>query len=447
MKTAATPLCRVILLLGLAFVSIGSVYAQETIRLADSSEARSLYADAESLLADGRAHNAYELLRSYESEFAGNPYFDYLLGVASLDSGRTSEAILNLQRAAAGAPNFSGARLELARAYFEAGEYGDAQQMFAALVNENPPAAVREVIDGYLNAIDSRPTVPPSRFLPYGELLTGHDSNANGSTDNQQFLGFSLSPNNVETESSFGEIGAGFNWSIPSSATAAWYVNARASYRHNPDASFVDPSVLSGLTGYTWRRGAFFGHVGVDGYWALRDGEFNEAYGGLDVLLGRRVSSRWDLTLGLRGGAMRFDDIIEVLDVDRVLYALGASFRISSLSALSIEAVGGQDSEKQVGSPYGNSKTGGRLSLTVPLGRSYLFASVGSLTSDYDGLFFGLPREDTQVTSILQIEFRDFLTEGLSLIPRVRFVDNDSDVSLYKYDRTEYGLMIRWMPR
>ena len=204
---------------------------------------------------------------------------------------------------------------------------------------------------------------------------------------------------------------------------------------------------MSGLTGFTWRRGSFYGRIGIDGYWASRDGNSNETYGGLNALFSQSVSDRWDLSLGLRGGAMRFDQSIDVLDVDRVMYTLGASYRFSSLSSLSIEAVGGQDSEKQTGSPYGNSKTGGRLSLTAPLGNSYLFASIGSLTSDYDGLFFGATREDTQLTSVLQLEFRDVFTDGLSLVPRIRYVDNDSDVALYKFDRTEFGLMIRWVPR
>jgi hypothetical protein len=129
------------------------------------------------------------------------------------------------------------------------------------------------------------------------------------------------------------------------------------------------------------------------------------------------------------------------------MYTLGAAWQISPLASLNFEAVGGQDSETESGSPYGNSKLGGRVSLRAPLGRAHLFASIGSLESDFDGLFFGAPRKDTQQTSILQIEFRDLFTEGLSLIPRVRFVDNDSDVDLYKYDRTEYGLTLRWMPR
>jgi tetratricopeptide (TPR) repeat protein len=442
-------LIRIIGLFSMLALLTGTVSAQssQTLEVQANADTRQLLRDAESQIARNDSAAAFALLSPREAELAGNAYYDYLLGVAALDTGRISEAIFSLQRSLAVEPRFSGARLELARAHFEAGNNAQARPLFVALLDESPPAGVRTVLNQYIDAIDAKPAAPSSRFTPYFEVTAGHDSNANGSTSDQQFLGFNLSPNNVETPSSFGELAAGFNWSVPSSASAAWYMAARASYRHNPDASFVDPSVLSGLTGFTWRRGAFFGRAGIDGYWALRDGESNETYAGLNVLLSRGVSDRWDLTLGLRAGAMRFDEAIEVLDVDRIMYALGASYRFSSLSSLSIEAVGGQDSEKQAGSPYGNSKAGGRLSLTAPLGSSYLFASIGSLTSDFDGLFFGVPREDTQTTALLQLEFRDIFTTGLSIVPRVRYVDNDSDVALYKYDRTEFGLMIRWMPR
>jgi hypothetical protein len=76
-----------------------------------------------------------------------------------------------------------------------------------------------------------------------------------------------------------------------------------------------------------------------------------------------------------------------------------------------------------------------------------LFASLGALQSDYDGLFFGMTREDTQLNAVLQLEFRDVWTDGLTLAPRLRFVGNDSDVALYEYDRTEVGLLIRWAPK
>ena len=130
--------------------------------------------------------------------------------------------------------------------------------------------------------------------------------------------------------------------------------------------------------------------------------------------------------------------------MNRFLYTLGVTRRFHA-ALISVQAIGGDESEVQSGSPYGNSKTGGRLSINAQVGSSaLLFASIGALKSDYDGLFFGAAREDKQLTSFVQLEFRDFLTDGLSIAPRVRYVDNESDVDLYEYDRTEYGVMVRW---
>jgi tetratricopeptide (TPR) repeat protein len=418
------------------------------MRIVDSSDAGDLYLQAESLLAGGHTRNAYELLRAYESALSGNPYFDYLLGVASLDSGYVNEAILSLQRSATAAPDFSGARMELARAHYEAAEYGTAQALFATLLGEDPPPAVREVITGYINAIDARPSSPPSRFSPYGELFTGHDSNANGSTENEQFLGFTLSPENQATDSMFLEAAAGFDWNLPRSINFGWFIGARASYRDNPDAPFVDAGIVSGVLGMNWRSGAFFGSADVNAYGASRDGESNETYGGANLLLGRSLSDRWDLSLALRSGALNYDESIEVLDVNRTLYTLAASYRFGTRGRLSVEAIGGKDDEQENGSPYGNSKAGGRVAIRAAIGeRSYLTASIGTLTSDYDGLFFGAAREDRQTTSLLQFEFHDVWTNGLTLAPRLRYIDNDSDIDLYTYDRTEFGLMIRWAPK
>ena len=422
--------------------------ARETLQVQADAAAQQLLRRAEDLLARGEHSNAWRLLRPREAELAGNPYYDYLLGIAALDSGLTSEAIFSLRRALAVEPRFSGARMELARAYFEAGNTGQARPLFVGLLDENPPPGVRDVLNRYIAAIDARQRTPGPRFLPYLELFAGHDSNANGSTDNQQFLGFTLSTDNLATDSPFIEGAAGFDWYVPRSTQLAWLLGARVGYRANPDASFVDADILNGYAAMNWQRGSFFGRAGLEAYSASRDGNSNEALGGVDVLLGRRLGERWDVTLNLRGGALRYDESIEVLDVNRFLYTLGASYRFSVLSRLRFEVIGGSDDEQQTGSPYGNSKAGGRVSLTAGLGRSsILSASIGSLTTDYDGPFFGVPREDTQLTTMLQIEFRDVLTDGLSLIPRARYVDNDSDVELYDYDRTELGLLIRWTPR
>ncbi len=433
--------------LAVALPAAAPAQTEATLEVQADAATQALLRNAESRLAGGDAAGTWALLSPREAELAGNPYYDYLLGIAALDTGRTGEAIFSLQRSLAVEPGFSGARMELARAYFEAGIADQARPLFVSLLGENPPPGVRDVLNRYIAAIDSRPTRPGARFMPFVEATAGYDSNANGSTDNNQFLGFTLSPQNVESDSPFGEVGAGFNYSRPGSNQSAWYLGGRAAHRHNSDASFVDSTVVSGVGGASWRRGSLFGRVGVDGYWAARDGDSNETYVGADLLLGGAVSDRWELSLGVRAGAFRYDDLIEVLDVDRLLANLEASYRFSSLGRFSIELIGGQDDERQTGSPYGNSKIGGRVSLGAPIGDHALYLAAGLLTSDYDGPFYGVPREDDQLSTTLQVEFRDVMTDGLSLIPRLRYVDNDSNVALYSYDRFEVGLMLRWMPR
>lgn len=437
----------VFVVLAVALPAAAMVQTDATFEVQADAPTQTLLRNAESQLAAGDAAGAWALLSPREAELAGNPYYDYLLGIAALDTGRTSEAIFSLQRSLAVEPGFSGARMELARAYFEAGNTDQARPLFARLLGENPPPGVRDVLDRYIAAIDARPVRPNARFAPFVEVTAGYDSNANGSTDNSQFLGFTLSPQNVESDSPFAELGAGFNYSRPQGNQSAWYLGGRAAHRHNSDASFIDSTLVSGVGGASWRRGSLFGRVGLDGYWAARDGDSNETYVGADLLLGGTVSDRWELGLGVRAGAFRYDDQIEVLDVNRLLANLRASYRFSSLGRFSIEIIGGQDDEQQAGSPYGNSKHGGRVSLAAPIGDNALFLAAGFLTSDYDGLFYGAAREDDQLSAMLQVEFRDVMTDGLYLVPRLRYIDNDSDVALYSYDRFEIGLMLRWMPR
>ena len=449
MIAAARTLTRVSFLVALlAAVPLNTATGQQTMQVAAPAEVREFLRHAESLLATGDSQGAWQLLAPRESELSGNAYFDYLLGVAALDSGRTNEAILSLRRAASTAPQFSGARMELARAHYEAGERNLARPLFVALLGESPPAGVRDIIEQYISTIDAGSAAAPSNFRPYAELMVGYDDNANGSTDDQQFLGFTLTPENLETDSSFFDARAGFDLTAPRSAAFAWQLGAHAGYRKNPDASFVDTGIVNIFGGMNWRSGAIFGRANVDAYWASRDGDSNESYSGVNLLVGRQLNERWDLSVSLRGGALRYDDSIEVLDVNRFLYTLGAAYRFGPRARLNAEVIGGSDDEQQSGAPYGNSKTGLRVSLNTAIGpSSFLFASVGSLTSDYDGLFFGIPREDEQLTSILQLEFRNVMTDGLTIAPRIRYIDNDSDVALYDYDRTEFGLLIRWEPK
>lgn len=436
------------LALSAALISAGALAQQnDTLAVRSAAAARPLLERAEALLAAGDAERAYTLLMAEEQRFAGDLWFDYLLGVAALDSDRHGEAVFSLRRALMIEPGFSGARLELARAHYEAGNPSLARPLFESLLDEAPPAEVRTVIEAYVDAIDAPRPAPARGFRPFAELAAGYDTNANGSTDDNQFLGFTLAADNVETESPFARLTVGVNGSFPQGEQRSWYLNGQAYHRSNPDASFVDSTVVTAQGGLAFQSGRLFGRIGADAYQTWRDGEDNQTWAGADLLLGRHLGDRWQASISLRGGSLRHGDAIEVLDVDRILYSVGLGYRFARETVLTLSAIGGSDSERNTGSPYGNDRSGASLGLVSPLGRSYLRLSAGVLTSDYDGLFFGAAREDTQTSVTAEIEFRDVGVTGLSIIPQLRYLDNDSDVDLYKYDRAELGVAIRWAPR
>ena len=107
-----------VLILSLA-ISGGTVH---TVVASQAVERETVYEQAKKALRDGRTEVAYQMLVQYETDWSGEDAFDYLLGVAALDSGHAGDAIFSLQRLVARQPDFSGARLELARAYYDVGD-------------------------------------------------------------------------------------------------------------------------------------------------------------------------------------------------------------------------------------------------------------------------------------------------------------------------------------
>src|SRR4051812_25986551 len=85
---------------------------------------------AKQLLAAGNAKEAFATLDPLQATYAGQPEFDYLLGVAALDSGRIDDAIIAFERVLAVMPNHAGARMDLARAYYAAGAFDLAEAAF-----------------------------------------------------------------------------------------------------------------------------------------------------------------------------------------------------------------------------------------------------------------------------------------------------------------------------
>ncbi len=202
----------------LAFVALACTLASAPVFADDPA-----LEHARALLASGNAKQAYAELAPLQDRLTGQPEFDYLLGVAALDSGHNDEAIIAFERVLAVIANHAGAQMDLARAYYAAGSFDLAEAGFVKLRAANPPPAAQQAIGRYLEAIQARKHQTQAGWTGFGELGLGYDSNITGvptdfgSAAQQSFnlVGIEATGNSIKRSAAFLQGGAGAEYSRP----------------------------------------------------------------------------------------------------------------------------------------------------------------------------------------------------------------------------------------
>lgn len=211
---------------------------------------------ARRLLAAGNAKQAYAELAAVEGRLSGMPEFDYLFGVASLDSGRIADAVIAFERVLAVMPNHAGAQMDLARAYYAAGSFDLAEAAFLKLSAANPPPAAQIAINRYLETINTRKQQTRPGWTAFGELGLGYDSNITGVPANffaasQQSVGIGFDPtgNSLKRSAAFAQGAAGAEYYHPLSRGWSLFgggeLRGRA-YRHESDFNLASGEVHFG---------------------------------------------------------------------------------------------------------------------------------------------------------------------------------------------------------
>jgi hypothetical protein len=381
-----------------------------------SSQTGDVLAEAERLIRAGRSADAFRLLGSHESSHAGEPLYDYLYGVAALDAGQPRLAITALERVVANDPGSTQARFELGRAW-------------SALRPRAAPAAAGGWRRGY-------------------EFGAGYDSNANASTDDSDFFGITLDPTNVEQSSSYLTLAGWFGYT-GSAGTGRVETQGRLGHRWNPDADFVDQTIASLGTALRFGDGPTVFGVGLGGWYGLLDGDPHQWGLSLDLSLSRSFGEGWRTTGMLRAAQVRYEDDdftnLSALDVDQFTAAWSLQ-RAGETGHFGITVHAGVEDEQETGVPFGNDRMGAQLygGWRVAGGHG-VGLQLGWQDIDYDEppLFFGVfDRSDNAWTFAVTGEIRDWPARGYTLLPRVGWNRNDSNIALYEYDRLEAGLTL-----
>ena len=418
--------------------------AVPTVMASQAVDREVVYEQAKNALRDGRSETAYQLLVQYEINWSGEDAFDYLFGVAALDSGHAGDAIFSLQRLVARQPDFSGARLELARAYYDVGDNELARIEFARIQSENPPPNVAQTVSDYMAAIEIKSREYQSSAQYYIEVGGGYDSNAPASTDENIFLNFVLNPTNLEQSSAFAKVTLGGFWNNPISPSSQVLFNARVDHRANPSVHFVDASNIDLGAAWSWKSGESAASIAANSLFSALDGGYNKRDIGVMGTYVRQISDSWTVAGFVRGGAIRFEEAaLAIRDVDQVLYGLSLSQDYKS-AQMSISLTGNTDDAVDAGEQFSADGYGVRFTNNwYRKGGSVIFLDASATKTEYDTQFFGLDREDDLYAVTLGSAWSQFPSKGWVTTLNLNYSVKDSTVSLYEFDRLEVGVTLR----
>jgi len=147
----------------------------------------------DALFTQEQCQQAFAIGQENLNEWEGDPNFDYIFGLAALESGNANDSVFALERVAATAtdPGLRAlARLELARAYFVTNNLTASKNLFNAVLATNPPPNVQQNIQVFLQLIEARQNAQAPTLNWTISSVIGSDSNANSATSNGMSIKF-----------------------------------------------------------------------------------------------------------------------------------------------------------------------------------------------------------------------------------------------------------------
>lgn len=407
------------------------------------------------MLIDGRrAEEAWQLLAPLEKQHAGDAQFDYLLGVAALDSGRRNRATFIFERAVTVEPTRLAVRLAMARAYFELGDFERAEREFSFILRGGPSAEQRRISETYLAAMRGSPRAERRGFTGYAESSAGRDTNVSAATAQGAMfvpgLGVQFVPDRRfgRQPDEFGTLGAGLEYGDALSSSLGYVAAVDLRQRWHADARHFDSRAVDLDGALNQRLGEHSGlqysaHVN---YYELDNTRYRETFSA-GAQWYRSLSSQSRLSLSGQGHRIRYrtesasasssDLLAASVGLTRVLKLAAPTTIAGTLHIGHDNAVAGRiDGDRRL------------LGASVALQRR-LWPSVDGYVhyslvySDYErqNAWWGLSREDRQRDLVAGIAWS--FGKHWQLRPQVVRTVNRSNVPINEYERTETSITLR----
>lgn len=409
---------------------------------------------AQKLIVTGKPAEAYTLLEPYEFEQAGNTKFDYLLGLAALNSGQADKASMILERVLAVDPLHAAARVDLGRAYYLLGDTEHARAEFIRAQALKPPSSAQATIRQYLNAIDTTDNKPATRLSGYFEAGIGYNNNVNNSTTQSQIaipalldIVFTLNAANVKTADNYLGLAAGGEAIHPISPDLSVYAGVDLHNRNGMEYSAFDYVSLDGRIGASFNKNAeqFQGGL-VAGTFYQGGGAVNRNSTGLNA--------EWRHTYSSANQAVLFSQYLRYRYPDPTLASNDFNQTIAGLGWMHLFAdgrstvygsiFGGNEHDTNRRIDGGKTIRGARLSGQASIAeRLDLFASAGVQRGKYDrtNSAFLVIRDDRQNDLTVGLTYR--YRANWVFRPQISLIQNHSNIIVNQYDQADFSLTLR----
>lgn len=408
---------------------------------------------AKRFMAEKNPKAAYELLVPLQSERAGDPEYDYLLGIAALDNGKPSEAVFALERVLAVNPNHTQARAEIARAYFALGERQTAKQEFELVQKMGVPPEAAPTIQKFLDAIEQLAATERTQVKSYLELTVGRDTNVNSATSGSQvavpvFGGaiFALAPASVKLEDNFGSAGAGISVRHPLSTELALFGGLNLNKKVNGTEDQFDTGYWDANAGiaFTRQKNVFTAAFQANNYY-VDNNRFRDAYG---------VTGQWQHNYDASNQATAFLQYTElhypgqeIRDAQRyvggVAYAHAFAAKMNPIGFAGLYF--GEERERAAGVPFlGHELIGVRVGGQITYNeKTTIFTNASAESRRYGGAdpSFLVTRDDTQYD--FRIGANYVPAKYWTVTPLISLTHNESNIEINAFRRNVFSVTVR----
>ena len=408
--------------------------------------------EMKALIEQGKGQQAYELGLQHP-DLMGEPRFDYAFGVAAVDNGRASLGVLSLERVLLDNPSDDLVRLELGRAYFQLEEYGRAKDEFLEVKKHNPPAAVLNTINLYLDAGERKEREFRINGGVFAEVGIGRNSNVNtAAAINNITLPYygpvELASSSKPQSSPFSYMATGGNINVPIQPGVTSFSTVSTTSQRYSEVQGYNLNVSNGLTGLkmtddvnTVKVVAFASLARIDQV------PVPNFYGG-GAQYERLLSANHQVSVGMGRTALQYDSPFTVYNAQLNTGVLGYRWAFPNAfwgPVLAFGANYSQQNNTQNRPDLSRNITGGTLAAYfLPSEKWGGQVGLGYASSVYGApdLLFAQNRSDGLFSVNSTIEYK--MTKSWSTRAEFTYFKNTSNINLYSFNQTTGALKLRY---